>query len=103
MIAVDRGAGDRARARERLLRAYHDVASSPAGKIVLEDLRHRCCADRTTVGEGDLQGCIDPYRVLLNEGARLMLLHILQHAEEGGKLGAPRETPQFAKSSTMEG
>lgn len=86
---------------ERLLTAYHDLAVSPAGKIVLEDLRRFCCAETTTVLM-DKEGRIDPLAMAVSEGRRQVLGHIESSAREGGVLGAPRETPQFAQSTLGE-
>ena len=58
---------------EALDRLYMRVFSTDDGRLVLEDLKQRCHYYIPTVS---LQGDVDPYRAVYNEGMRSFLLMI---------------------------
>jgi len=61
---------------------YIDTFSSLPGKRVLADLIRFCHGDLTTAVMSDVDGKIDPYYTVLNEGKRQVLLYIRQYMKE---------------------
>ncbi|GIW60561.1 MAG: hypothetical protein KatS3mg087_1627 [Patescibacteria group bacterium] len=56
---------------ERVVQAYKDLFSTPNGLIVLEDLKELCCYNKPTYTD-------NIHDMLIKEGARQMLLYIME-------------------------
>jgi hypothetical protein len=73
----------RPRAQHAVMNAYRAIFG-PAGRIggdlVLQDLAEFCNVDRSSV-ERSQDGRVDPYQTHVNEGMRLVFLHIREMAQ----------------------
>ena len=58
---------------DALMRLYKRVFDGADGQLILQDLKNRCFEDMSTVQQN---GPIDPYRTHINEGMRVVILHI---------------------------
>jgi len=64
-------------------------------EYVLKDLEDRFCFNRTTARQSEVDGKLDPYFTIFNEGQRSVLLHIREMLREPPDI--PEEEGQEAK------